>query len=210
MKEELKAYEEKLQASQPEWEASISEEALAELTPGQRAILELFPQERHEAQHRTIRRAYFNSDIGHQERKKGIEAVEKLEPEIPSTLIMKERSEPRPTHVLLGGDFLRKGVAVGPGTLSVLPPLPAKKRYSRLDLARWLVDDRNPLTPRVTVNRVWQRYFGQGIVETANDFGTQGSPPTHPQLLDWLASEFPAHSDLGNLSPGFQLSDGRR
>ena len=189
MEQELKSYEEQLLAKQPEWESSLSDEARAKLTPGQRTILELPAQERHEAQHQSIERAYFRQDLGHLERKRGIDAVRALEPEIPSTLVMEELAKPRPTHILLGGDFLRKGVAVGPGTPAVLPPLPAQVRYSRLDLARWLVDEKNPLTPRVTVNRIWQRYFGYGIVDTANDFGTQGSPPTHPRLLDWLASE---------------------
>ena len=192
MEQELKSYEEQLLAKQPEWESSLNEEALAKLRPGQRTILKLPVEERHEAQHEAIRRVYFSQDLGHLERKKAVDAVRGLEPEIPSTLVMKELPNPRPTHILLGGDFLRKGVAVGPGTPTALPPLPARNRYSRLDLARWLVDDKNPLTPRVTVNRIWQRYFGYGIVDTTNDFGTQGSPPTHPRLLDWLASELVA------------------
>lgn len=103
---------------------------------------------------------------------------------------MRELPEPRPTHVLLGGDFPNKQVRVWPGTPAALPPLPVQEGYTRLHFARLLVDEKNPLTPRVTVNRIWQRYFGQGIVETENDFGTQGLPPSHPELLDWLASEF--------------------
>jgi hypothetical protein len=79
-----------------------------------------------------------------------------------------------------------------PGVISaVAPALPdGHKPRTRLDLANWLVDPANPLTPRVTMNRVWMRYFGRGIVETEEDFGTQGSLPTHPELLDWLAGEF--------------------
>ncbi|MGI9427202.1 MAG: DUF1549 and DUF1553 domain-containing protein [Bythopirellula sp.] len=192
MLQELKEYDEQLMARQSEWESSLSDEARAKLSLVERAILELPAEERNEEQHLFIRQAYFNQDLGHSQRGKAIGAVRALEPKIPSTLVMKELAKPRPTHVLLGGDFLRKGDVVGSGTPAVLPPLPTGNQYSRLDLARWLVDDKNPLTPRVTVNRIWQRYFGNGIVDTANDFGTQGSPPTHPQLLDYLASELVA------------------
>ena len=113
-------------------------------------------------------------------------------PVIPSTLVVRERPAPRETHIHLGGDFTRKGAVVTPGTPSVLPPLPARDKPNRLDLAKWIVDPKNPLTARVTVNRMWQAYFGLGLVETENDFGTQGTPPSHPELLDWLASEFMA------------------
>src|SRR5205814_2217733 len=96
------------------------------------------------------------------------------------------------TRVLLGGDFTRSGAAVTPGTPAALPPLRAAtpRLPNRLELATWLVDPANPLTARVTVNRVWGHYFGLGIVETENDFGTQGTPPSHPELLDWLATQF--------------------
>ncbi len=106
-------------------------------------------------------------------------------------MVMRELDKPRTAFVQLGGDFLRKGAEVEPDTLSVLPPLHKRgDRADRLDLARWLVSDDNPLTARVTVNRTWQRFFGLGIVETENDFGTQGDEPTHPELLDWLSSNF--------------------
>jgi hypothetical protein len=114
-----------------------------------------------------------------------------------TTMILQERRTPRATHLLKGGDFTRPGALVSPGTPAVLPPL-GKPGYggtpNRLDLARWLVDPGNPLTARVAVNRIWGHYFGLGLVETENDFGTRGTPPSHPELLDWLAAEFMAPS----------------
>jgi hypothetical protein len=110
---------------------------------------------------------------------------------IPQTMILRERATPRETNVLIRGDFLRKGDRVVPDTPAMLPKPPASTTpRTRLDLARWLVDRENRLTARVTVNRVWARYFGRGLVETENDFGLQGTPPTHPELLDWLAGKF--------------------
>jgi hypothetical protein len=110
-----------------------------------------------------------------------------------TTMVLREQATPRETQVLKGGDFTRPGAKVEPGTPAVLPPLdrpPGGARSTRLDLARWLASPENPLTARVTVNRVWGLYFGTGLVETENDYGTRGTPPTHPELLDWLASEF--------------------
>lgn len=115
----------------------------------------------------------------------------KLAASIPTTLVMRELEQPRSTHVLIRGDFLRPGDAVQPNVPAVLPPLPSSDfQPTRLDLAHWLVAPNNPLTARVTINRIWMRYFGRGLVETENDFGMQGTLPTHPELLDWLAAEF--------------------
>jgi mono/diheme cytochrome c family protein len=110
---------------------------------------------------------------------------------MPSTLILKERTTPRETHIHVRGNFLDKGARVVPDVPAVFPPMPESvKTATRLDFARWLVDSKNPLTARVTVNRYWQRFFGFGIVITENDFGSQGAKPTHPEFLDWLADEF--------------------
>jgi hypothetical protein len=115
---------------------------------------------------------------------------EKLRQAIPTVMVMKEMKKPRDTFVLGRGQYENPGEKVTPGVPSFLPPLPPGAPLNRLTLAKWLVDPKNPLTARVAVNRYWQSYFGTGIVKTAEDFGSQGEPPSHPLLLDWLATEF--------------------
>ena len=118
------------------------------------------------------------------------EEEDAIERAIPSTLVAKEMGKARDTFILMRGEYDKKGDKVLPGVPSVFPPLPVGAPTNRLGLARWLVDPSHPLTARVTVNRYWQQYFGTGIVKTSDDFGVQGENPTHPELLDWLATEF--------------------
>jgi hypothetical protein len=122
------------------------------------------------------------------------EAIKKLreqEPAYPTTLVLSERSpdNPRPTFIHRRGEFLQPTERVEPDVLSILPPLAKDAPRNRLTFARWLVDPQNPLVGRVTMNRQWAALFGRGIVRTTEDFGYQGEPPTHPELLDWLAVE---------------------
>jgi hypothetical protein len=105
-------------------------------------------------------------------------------------MVMTEMSKPRDTFVLGRGQYDNKGEKVTPGVPAFLPPMPEDLPRNRLGLAKWILDPANPLTARVVVNQYWQQYFGTGIVKTAEDFGSQGEPPSHPQLLDWLATEF--------------------
>jgi hypothetical protein len=119
-----------------------------------------------------------------------IDAVWRAYPEGTTTLVLQPRPEGRSTSVLKRGDFLKPVAPVAPGVPAFLHPLPEGAEPSRLTLARWLVDRRSPTTARALVNRVWQVYFGAGLVATAEDLGTQAEPPSHPELLDWLACEF--------------------
>ena len=113
-----------------------------------------------------------------------------LDRQLPTTLIFKERSQPRPAYLLKRGEYDQRGEVVIRTTPAVLPPMADKLPRNRLGLAQWLVARDHPLTARVAVNRFWQQFFGAGLVKTAEDFGSQGEPPSHPALLDWLAAQF--------------------
>ncbi len=108
------------------------------------------------------------------------------------TPIMKELppNRRRKTHILVRGNFLNKGKQVQPGVPELFHDLPRGKAVDRMTLAKWLVDEKNPLTARVAVNRYWEHIFGKGLVTSSEDFGVRGKLPTHPKLLDWLAVEF--------------------
>ncbi|HTG44024.1 MAG TPA: DUF1549 and DUF1553 domain-containing protein, partial [Verrucomicrobiae bacterium] len=113
-----------------------------------------------------------------------------IEKAIPTTMVAKEMTKRRETFILMRGEYDQKGEKVGPLLPAILPSWPAGAPTNRLGFALWLVDPSHPLTARVTVNRFWQQYFGTGLVKTVEDFGVQGERPSHPELLDWLATEF--------------------
>jgi hypothetical protein len=115
---------------------------------------------------------------------------DKLQRSIMTTMVMQEMKKPRDTFILGRGQYDNPKDKVAPGVPSFLPPLPSGAPLNRLTLARWIVDPKNPLTARVAVNRYWESYFGTGLVKTVEDFGSQGDPPSNPELLDWLATEF--------------------
>ncbi len=114
----------------------------------------------------------------------------RLAASIPSVMVMAEMPNPRETHVLERGVYDKPGEKVEPGVPTWLPPLPSAAPNNRLGFAKWIASNDNPLTARVTVNRLWERFFGNGIVATLEDFGTRAEYPSHPELLDYLAIEF--------------------
>ncbi len=131
----------------------------------------------------SIRQAHRDAVAARRQREKFVE-------DIPTVMVMEEMPTRRETFLLVRGVYDRPGEKVSPGVPANLAPLPAGAPNNRLGLARWLVDPANPLTARVAVNRFWQMVFGTGLVKTPEDFGLQGDPPSHPELLDWLATEF--------------------
>ncbi len=159
--------------------------ALAALPPEQRTA----PQEAkltayflHHAAPDRLREAYTAVQSLHEQRAA-------LQESFPTVMVMEELPEPRSTFVLHRGQYDQPGEAVEPDVPACLGPFPHDAPRNRLGLARWLLDPRHPLTARVAVNRLWEQFFGLGLVKTAEDFGTQGERPSHPQLLDYLATE---------------------
>ncbi len=139
-----------------------------------------------------MKRWFIRTDDSSEKTKKAIAAVEAKLPVTPATLVMRERPprDPRLTHRHHRGEYLNAEEEVAPAVPAIFSQLTGDVPANRLNFARWLVSDRNPLVARVAVNRAWQAIFGRGLMESAEDFGTQSSPPSHPELLDWLAVEF--------------------
>jgi Protein of unknown function (DUF1553)/Protein of unknown function (DUF1549) len=187
------------------WETALTTEARSSLPLEVRNVLGLRPEQRTEKQRAVALQGYFATDAEYQALQERLRQATRGGPRIPTTLVLSERTEPRPSFLFIKGDFTRRGDPVAPGTPEILPPLkrasPDDAPPNRMDLARWLVNPAHPLTSRVMINRIWQQYFGRGLVETENDFGTQGSQPSHPELLDWLATEFAGVPPADNPSP---------
>jgi Protein of unknown function (DUF1553)/Protein of unknown function (DUF1549)/Planctomycete cytochrome C/Concanavalin A-like lectin/glucanases superfamily len=180
---------ETLQADKPPEEADIGELEKAETKEEEQARNEKRDQAR-------LSEYFLKQDAPEKYRQAYAELVdlrkqrEELNRSIITTMVMAEMSKPRDTFVLGRGQYENKGEKVTPDVPSFLPPMPQSLPRNRLGLAKWILDPSNPLTARVAVNQYWQQYFGIGIVKTVEDFGSQGEPPTDPELLDWLATEF--------------------
>jgi mono/diheme cytochrome c family protein len=201
IRKEIDAFHKRLEAEHPEvqekeqaWEKTLLGDFKTDQVPEIKDAFDRSPEKRTEAQRRGLIELFLAQDDGSKPLYDALAPLLAALPEIGTTMVVREHTPPRETCVMLGGDFTRKGDRVAPDVPAVLPPLARSEDHppDRMDLARWLVDGRNPLSPRVTVNRLWQAYFGRGLVETENDFGLQGTPPTHPELLDWLATELVA------------------
>lgn len=188
---ELKDYAKAAEADVLAWQKSLTPEQVAHLSSELTQILETPPEKRTLKQNLKLLDQVRKDDPAYKQRKSKFLKAEKKKPNTTSTMVMQERAEPRESFIFIKGDFTRHGEKVAPGFPKLFTPSWAEnKNVNRLDLAKWLVDEKNPLTARVTMNRMWMRYFGKGIVETDNDFGTQGSAPVNVELLDWLAREF--------------------
>ncbi|MBM3880025.1 MAG: DUF1553 domain-containing protein [Verrucomicrobia bacterium] len=169
-------------------------EALWPLDPDVRAVLTVPAAERTADQGRALADHYRTVSPAVRRLERELFRLNQRESELATTkhttLVLQELAKPRETYVHLRGNFLSPGPTVTAGVPAVLPRLPAGEPANRLSLARWLMAPEHPLTARVTVNRLWERFFGTGLVATSEDFGKQGEAPSHPRLLDWLAVQF--------------------
>ena len=170
------------------------EEAMALDLPGSiRAILRKPTEERTPAEIESIAHEFINRGPALASERAQLEsareALDAIEPTTTVPILREREQERRATHVQIRGDFQALGEAVTPGLPSAFRDDRGADEPGRLELARWLVDERNPLTARVVANRLWEQFFGTGLVVTSEEFGSQGEPPSHPELLDWLACE---------------------
>ncbi len=162
------------------------------LTADVEASLRILIDRRSLAQRESIFAAFLDAAPELAAINKRISELRRSSPRPTTSLVMEERrsAESRTTQVHLRGEFMQLGDVVAPGVPAILPPFPSDLPKNRLGLARWIVAGDNPVTARVQVNQAWQSFFGRGLVPTVDDFGTRGDAPSHPELLDWLATEF--------------------
>jgi hypothetical protein len=164
--------------------------ALDLLQPDLRKLLSVEATSRTPEQKHALFSWFRLSDPSCTELNKQIDGLWEKWPFPATTMVLQQRARPRVTHVFKRGDRLRLGETVQPGVPGLLHPLPTGAPANRLGLAKWIADPASPTTARVIINRIWQSYFGQGLVTTPEDFGTRVEAPSHPELLDWLACEF--------------------
>jgi hypothetical protein len=177
------------------------------LPAGVREVLSIPPEQRSQQQIQTVF-GYWRATVAEWREANG--RIEKLLGELPegsSQLVLNERGETRETRLLKRGDFLKPDRTVTPGVPAFLHPAPANAPPNRLTFAKWLVDPQSPTTARAVVNRIWQSYFGAGLVATPEDFGKQSEAPSHPELLDWLAVEL-MHPTWGGEDKGTKRGSG--
>ncbi len=190
---ELAKESKSISQAQSDWEKNAN---IHSATPADiKKIIAIDAKKRSKGQSEQLSK-YFRENIDHPGKQKQRELGEwqkqlaLLDQSTPVTMVMEELPKPRPAYVLHRGQYTDKGEEVFANTPAALPPLPANAPRNRLTLAKWIVSPQNPLTARVWVNRQWERFFGNGIVKTSENFGMQSEPPSHPELLDWLATEF--------------------
>ena len=195
---EVEEYEQRLQDWQPVWRQLLAElkelEAQDLVASQQETISKTFSNASSKIDWKTISNLYRIQDPGWEKIKSTIDAHLLEKPATPNTkarAFAERKKDRRETFVHVRGVYSRRGSKVHPDTPAILPAISARAGDpDRLDLAQWLFHRDNPLTARVAVNRIWKHLFGHGIVATPNDFGHQGAQPTHPQLIDWLATEY--------------------
>ena len=190
LKSKFDIYEKSLPDKIWSWEKFFDEKDTEAAPTEIKAIIEKIPQERSKEESKQLLEHFKKHDVTYLGLSKQVNELQRQRPRITTAMVLKERSQMRETHLLIKGDFTRPDKTISPGVPKTLHPMETEGEANRLDLAKWITSPENPLTARVIMNRMWQQYFGNGIVETENDFGTQGSLPSNPALLDWLAVEF--------------------
>jgi hypothetical protein len=192
--EAIARFEDDLNSRFDAWGSKLTDEQHELLNPASQAYFALPRDQRPAAPPDPVMAEFWKQDPGYIKRTALIKQLEESTPEVLTTMALRQRIGAPKTHIFISGEPNNQGEEVHPNTPKVLPPLdPLSSPPTRMDLARWAASRNNPLVARVVVNRIWQGFFGMGIVETSENLGLQGSEPSHPELLDWLAAELMDH-----------------